>query len=149
MGSRTAVLQSEQLEELGDERALARTWLAIADVHCLRVDNKAWGEAATVALHYYRRSGWSPSVCFSSRAAAYYYGSTPVRTAIRGCLELLDDAGDDRHAVASVSLFAAGLHAMQRRFDEARRWLAPSSSVGCSPISHPVSGAKDSRMRAR
>ena len=125
----TASSAIPELEELGDERALARTWLAIADVHCLRVDNKAWGEAATVALHYYRRSGWSPSVCFSSRAAAYYYGSTPVRTAIRGCLELLDDAGDDRHAVASVSLFAAGLHAMQRRFDEARRLAAEAGAT--------------------
>jgi len=136
------------LEEMGDERALARTWLAVGDVHCMRVNNRAWGEAATTALRHYRRSGWSASVCFSSQAAALFYGRVPVPEAIRRCLELLDDAGDDRHAVASVSLFTAGLHAMQRRFAEARRLADQAGATFEASGARLTLAAAHSAMRA-
>jgi len=108
------------LEELGDARALGRTWYAVAEVHNMRLNNRARGEAAATALRYYRQAGFSPSLCLTGQAAALYYGPTPAANATRECRQLIVEATDDRQATASVLLFAAGLRAMQNEFEEAR-----------------------------
>ena len=98
----------------------AAIWLAVADVQNMRLNNRAWGEAAATAVRHYRRTGFSPSVGLSAQAAALYAGPTPVLEALRRCRRLVDEADGDRHATASVVLFAGGLHAMRREFAEAR-----------------------------
>jgi class 3 adenylate cyclase len=111
------------LEELEDDRALGRVWMLVGDAHSLRLDSTAWGEAAETAFVYYRRAGWSPALCLRVRAASLFHGPTPAADAIERCSELVDDAEGDRHAVASVRVFVAGLMAMQMRFDEAHAVL--------------------------
>jgi tetratricopeptide (TPR) repeat protein len=110
-------------EELGDDRALGRTWLAVADVHALRLNNRARAEAAATALRHYRRTGFSPSLCLTTQAAALYFGATPVGDALDRCAELLEEAAGDRFAAASVVMYAAGLRAMRGAFADARRGL--------------------------
>jgi tetratricopeptide (TPR) repeat protein len=111
------------LEELEDDRALGRVWMLVGDAHSLRLDSTAWGEAAETALVYYRRAGWSPALCLRVRAASLFHGPIPAPDAIERCSELVEDAAGDRHAVASVRVFVAGLMAMQARFDEAHAVL--------------------------
>jgi DNA-binding SARP family transcriptional activator len=109
------------LEEFGDDRALGRTWYAVAEVQNVRLNNRARGEAAGTALRHYRRAGFSPSVCLTGQAAALYYGPTPAPQATRRCQQLTEEAVDDRQATASVLLFVAGLRAMRNEFEEGRR----------------------------
>jgi tetratricopeptide (TPR) repeat protein len=107
------------LEELGDDRALGRTWYAIAFVrgglHCRYRQSS---EAAEQAAEHLRRSGWSIAPCLQELAAALYYGPTPVPAAIGRSQALLEEA--DRGGEAHVLAFRAGLEAMAGRFDEAR-----------------------------
>jgi DNA-binding SARP family transcriptional activator len=112
------------LEELGDDRALGRTWLAIADVRTLRLRFDQAGEAHATALRHYRRTGFSPAVCLTGQAAALQYGPMPVLDALRRCDELLEEAERDRQATANVQLFAAVLRAMQQEFETAREMAA-------------------------
>ena len=112
-------------EELGDERALGRTWLRVAYVRGgVLGDNKAREEAAEEALVHYRRSGWSPATCLGELASALYHGPTPVDQAIHRCNELMDEAVSDRAGEANIQAFAGGLHGMLGQFDEARRLVA-------------------------
>jgi DNA-binding SARP family transcriptional activator len=108
------------LEEFADDRALARAWLAVADAHSFELQIKAWGESAREALTYYRRSGFSSSVCLGIQAASLYYGPTPAPSAIRACRQLLDEVGDDLLGEATATMFLAGLQAMRREFESAR-----------------------------
>jgi DNA-binding SARP family transcriptional activator len=112
-------------EELGDERALGRTWLRVAYVRGgVLGDNKSRQEAAEEALVHYRRSGWSPATCLGELATALYYGPTRVPEALLRCDELREEAVSDLASEANLIVFAGGLEAMLGRFDEARRLVA-------------------------
>ncbi len=109
-------------EELGDDRALGRTWLRVAYVRGgVLGDNADRQDAAERALHHYRRSGWSPATCLGELASALYHGPTPAAEAIERCEELLDEALSDRASEANLVVFMGGLESMRGRFDEARQ----------------------------
>jgi class 3 adenylate cyclase len=117
-------------EELGDDRALGRTWVRVAYVRGgLQGDNKEREKAAERALVHYRRSGWSPATCLSELGLALYYGPTPVVEAIRRCEELLDEAASDRASEANLVVFTAGLQAMLGQFQEARQLVASARAT--------------------
>ncbi|HEV8602009.1 MAG TPA: BTAD domain-containing putative transcriptional regulator [Gaiellaceae bacterium] len=117
-------------EELGDDRALGRTWLRVAYVvGGVQGDNKARQDAAERALVHYRRSGWSPATCLGELGAALYFGPTPAAEAIRRCEELLEDAVSDRACEANLLVFMGGLEAMRGEFDQARELVAGARST--------------------
>jgi class 3 adenylate cyclase/tetratricopeptide (TPR) repeat protein len=53
-------------------------------------------------------------------AHAAVYGPTPVRQGVRRIKSLVESAGGDQHAVATMNLLLSQLYAMDREFDAAR-----------------------------
>ena len=116
-------------EELGDDRALGRTWRHVGYVHGgMECQNHAWEEAAERALVHYRRSGWSAAGCLAEIAAALYYGPAPVSEAIRRCDELLEEA-TDRAGRANVLVFKGGLEGLRGHFDAGRGLISEAATT--------------------
>jgi DNA-binding SARP family transcriptional activator len=115
-------------ERLGDDRALARAWFALATVHgSFHCRYQRSTEAAGRALGHFRRSGWPLAPCLQDLAAGLYYGPTPVLEAISRCQALLEEA--DRGGQAHILTFMAGLEAMGGRFDSARELTSMARSI--------------------
>ena len=116
-------------EELGDDRALGRTWRHIGYVRGgMQCRNRDWERAAEEALVHYRRAGWSAGGCLAELAAALYLGPTPVPDAIRRCDELLEEA-TDKAGRANVLVYKGGLEALAGQFDAGRSAIAEASST--------------------
>jgi tetratricopeptide (TPR) repeat protein len=113
------------LEESGDERALGRTWLDIAELQSgYRNCFAEAEEAARRALLHYRLAGWPFSACLGTIADAFAYGPTPVKDALAGCRELLAEA--DLNGRSTILPPVAVLTAMTGAFDSARELLRSS-----------------------
>jgi DNA-binding SARP family transcriptional activator/tetratricopeptide (TPR) repeat protein len=116
-------------EELGDDRALGRTWRQLGSVYgSFRGSMTGWQECVEHALVHYRRSGWSTSGCLQELATALFYGPTPVEIAIERCDELLVEP-TERAGMAHVEAFRAGLEALAGHFDDARLSLAKADTT--------------------
>jgi tetratricopeptide (TPR) repeat protein len=116
-------------EELGDDRALGRTWRHVGFIRGGMQGRLAdWQDAAERALTHYRRSGWSASGCLAELAAALFYGPTRVPEAEQRCEELLQEAAD-RAGRANVLAFMAGLKALGGSLDEARRLVGEAATT--------------------
>jgi tetratricopeptide (TPR) repeat protein len=116
-------------EELGDDRALGRTWRHVGYVRGgMECRNREWEQAAEKALVHYRRAGWSAAGCLAELAAALYLGPTPVPDAIRRCDELLEEA-TDRAGRANILVYKGGLEALAGHFDAGRSTIAEASST--------------------
>ena len=137
------------LEQLGDDRALGRTWYVLAFVYGgLHCQYERSAEAAERALEHFRRSTWPVAPCLQELAASLYYGPTSVPEAIRRCRALLEDA--DRGGEANVLALLAGLEGMAGRFDAARDLTSRARatyeelawpiylSTNCAPIAADV-----------
>jgi tetratricopeptide (TPR) repeat protein len=116
-------------EELGDDRALGRTWRHVGFIRGGMQGRLAdWQEAAERALTHYRRSGWSASGCLAELAAALFYGPTRVPEAEQRCEELLHEA-TDRAGRANVLAFMAGLKALGGGVEEGRRLVLEAATT--------------------
>jgi DNA-binding SARP family transcriptional activator len=115
-------------EELGDDRALGRTWRHVGYVRGFEGRLGDWQEAIERAVVHYRRSDWSASGCLAELASALLYGPTPVGEALERCEELLDEA-TDRAGRANVLAFMGGLEAIDGRFDLARLHVAEAARI--------------------
>jgi class 3 adenylate cyclase/tetratricopeptide (TPR) repeat protein len=116
-------------EQLGDDRALGRTWRHIGYARGSMEGRCAeWLEASERALVYYRRSGWSAAGCLGSIGAALYYGPTPVPEGVDRCEELLTET-TDRLGTANVLTFLGGLHALADRFEDGFAFLAEANTI--------------------
>ena len=116
-------------EELGDDRALGRTWRHVGYVRGgMECQNSEWEQAAEQALVYYRRAGWSAAGCLAELAAALYFGPTPVPEAIRRCDELLEEA-TDKAGQANVLVYKGGLEALTGQSEAGRSMIAEASSI--------------------
>ena len=116
-------------EELGDERALGRTWRNVGYIRGgIEGQIADWQEAVERALVHYRRSGWSPAGCLAELASALLSGPTPVSEALERCEELLDEA-TDRAGRANVLCFMGGLEALDGRVEEGRRRVGEAAST--------------------
>jgi tetratricopeptide (TPR) repeat protein len=116
-------------EELGDDRALGRTWRHVGYVRGgMECRNADWEEAAERALVHYRRSGWSAAGCLAELGAALFYGPTPVWDAMQRCDELLEEA-TDKAGQANILVYKGGLEALAERFDEGRSLLAEAAAI--------------------
>jgi DNA-binding SARP family transcriptional activator len=106
-------------EAHGDERALGRTWLDIAELRGPYHYRYAEGEkAARRALLHYRLAGWPASACLGAIGSALYMGPTPVSEALTACWELLAEADLNGRSIMLPSV--AMLTAMTGAFDRAR-----------------------------
>ena len=115
-------------EELGDERALGRTWRHVGYVRGVQGRIADWQEAEERALVHYRRSGWSASGCLAELAAALFYGPTPVVDGLKTCEQLLAEA-TDRAGQANVLVFMGGLQALDDRPDQARLTVEEAATI--------------------
>jgi DNA-binding SARP family transcriptional activator len=117
------------LEELGDERGLARAWRHVGYVRGSMQGRCAeWTDASERALTYYRRTGWSPAGCMLELAVALFYGPTPVPDGIARCEQLLGEA-TDRLSTAGVLAYLAGLHALGERYEDAFSLLDEADTI--------------------
>jgi DNA-binding SARP family transcriptional activator len=116
-------------EELGDDRALGRTWRHVGYVRgAMECRNADWEEAAERALVHYRRSGWSAAGCLAELAAALFFGPTPVSEAMDRCDELLEEA-TDKAGQANILVYRGGLEALAERYDEGRSMIAEAAAI--------------------
>jgi ATP/maltotriose-dependent transcriptional regulator MalT len=120
--SRVADDTIPELEQLGDDRGLAKAWWLKAELH---VNACRWGaraEALEKALEHAKRSGDAAEVgqITAALSQALYFGPTPVPKVIARCEEFLAESPENRALEASVTAVLAGLRAMEGDFDRAR-----------------------------
>jgi DNA-binding SARP family transcriptional activator len=115
-------------EELGDDRALGRTWRHVGYARSLDGKLGEWQVAVERALVHYRRSGWSASGCLGDLGSALFYGPTAVAEALERCDDLLGEA-TDRTGRASLLAFMGGLEGIDGRLDSARSRLTESATT--------------------
>ena len=156
------------LEEMGEERALAKAWRLKAVLHLMALRAGEMDAAAEEALEYARRSGDEPErhEILQSLALAIVLGATPVPMAIARAEKLLEQAKDDPGGKVFAIHALCLLNAMRGNFDEARRLVpwqevsartsvgAPCSRRGCrrwmgesscSLVSRPLRSARCGR----
>ncbi len=127
-----------------DDRGLFRAWRFTAYAEgAMSCRYAASSRAATRALRYGRRSGWSTAACLGDVAAALWYGPAPVPNAIARCRALMRDV--DLAGEANVLVPLAGLEALRGRFAEARAHVARAETIhaelGQIPFAHATGGA--------
>jgi len=121
----------EMLEQVGDERGLAKAWSVRAWFPWLQCNASAAEEAVLRALEYARRSGDERAEAYSLNLllGAGLFGPLPVREAIRRCDELLGEPPRQQRVKALAYRALAGLVAMEGRFDEARELLERDRAI--------------------
>jgi predicted ATPase len=119
------------LEELGEERALAKAWRLKAELHSFALLLGEVEAAGERALDYARRSGDEPErhEIQALLILAVLLGPTPVPIAIARTEALLEQAKDDPRVTAYASGVLGMLNAMSGNFDEARRLGATARGI--------------------
>jgi class 3 adenylate cyclase/tetratricopeptide (TPR) repeat protein len=110
------------LEELDDDRGLAKAWWLRSEADAIAARWAERAEALERALFHARRAGDTRTAATVTAllAQALECGPTPVPAAIRRCEELRHGARGERAVGAGIDCTLAALHAMEGRFDEAR-----------------------------
>jgi class 3 adenylate cyclase len=121
-----------ELEQLGDELALARAWWLKSSSYVISCRLRERAEALEEALVHARRarSGQDLVGTLSGLLAqALLHGPTPVDEAIPLVEQMAVDAGSDRGLAAAVNTNRAGLLAMTGSIEEARRVYADAAAT--------------------
>jgi class 3 adenylate cyclase/tetratricopeptide (TPR) repeat protein len=129
---RVAVEALPELEQLGDEVAMARAWwlMSSGDVLTGRMGSRT--RALEAALAHARRApnGLDLVGTISGLLAqALYYGTAPVADAIARIEQLAVEAGSNRAFHAALGTSLAGLKAMQGSIAEARGIYAEAATT--------------------
>jgi class 3 adenylate cyclase/tetratricopeptide (TPR) repeat protein len=122
---RTAEQAIGELEQLGDEAALAQGWSNIAAVHLMGLRGGPMADALERAIKHAQRAGnrgleveslvWLLRNC--------WFGPRPVDDGIRLCTEVLEERSGEPY-VESVAIQVLGLlHGMRGEFERARELL--------------------------
>jgi predicted ATPase/class 3 adenylate cyclase len=120
-----------ELEELGDDAALAHGWSMIAQVHLMESQGAAMAEASERALEYARRAGDRTleveSLMWLLRNA--WFGPRPVDEGIQLCTEVLEQTTGESY-LESVAIEVLGvLHAMRGEFETARELVDRARAI--------------------
>jgi class 3 adenylate cyclase/tetratricopeptide (TPR) repeat protein len=118
------------LEDLGDDRALAKAWRMVTQTRFWLGRNQSSLEASERALEFARRAGdrYEEVRVLRVRGMAFWSGPTPAAEAAQGCEEIL--AGAWTHEIAASALENLGaLRAMQGEVGEARRLIDRSRAI--------------------
>jgi class 3 adenylate cyclase/tetratricopeptide (TPR) repeat protein len=115
----------ELFEEIGDDRALAATWLVLQQVHWHRCEMAAFERAAERGVGHARRAGdrWGESQALSYLAAASFWGPTPAHEGIERCRRIEAEAAGDLKVSVFCRSALAGLLAIRGDFLAARKIL--------------------------
>jgi tetratricopeptide (TPR) repeat protein len=107
---------------VGDEAGQTFAWRMRTGVFGAAQRAADVAAAAAEVVEHARRSGNLRAEIRGSiaYATAAVYGPTPVEDAIRGSHDLIEHAAADQHALATINLLLAQLHAMRGEFDMAR-----------------------------
>ena len=107
-----------------DDRGAGYAWIVIGAVHGpIRLRWASCEDAASRALRYYERAGFSPAPCYSLLAAAAMYGPETVDAAIARCSELASSPACDRSAREHMRIMLARLEGMRGDVARAREHL--------------------------
>ena len=120
-----------ELDQIGDHEGLAKAWWLLSEAHLIAGQ---WGsriEALEEAIRHGRGAGddGQVGVLVVQYTQALYYGPTPVAEAIRACSAFLEESPRAPTFEAGLWTTLAGLHAMEGRFEEARRLYADSVAI--------------------
>ena len=127
----TAAQAIVELEQLGDDAALAHGWSAIAQVHLIEVQFGKMAEASERAVEHARRAGDRTleveSLVWLLRNS--WFGPRPIDDGIRLCTEVLERATGESY-LESVAIQVLGvLHAMRGEFEPARELLDRARAI--------------------
>jgi predicted ATPase/class 3 adenylate cyclase len=114
-----------ELEAMGDDLGVAKTWRRLADVHWM---TSRWGEqerALERALVYAEQAGDARETesILMRLAMALYWGSTPAPEAIKRAEQALARTQGNPAVESTFLVSLAGLKAMSDHFEEARALL--------------------------
>jgi predicted ATPase/DNA-binding SARP family transcriptional activator/class 3 adenylate cyclase len=111
------------LEQVGDHDGLALCWTLLARVSGVQGQSAALAKAAERGLEHARKAGHAARErqCLELIIIALQHGPTPVPEALRRCEEIAQHAAGHHRLEAYALRALALLHAMQGRFDNARR----------------------------
>jgi class 3 adenylate cyclase/tetratricopeptide (TPR) repeat protein len=120
-----------ELEEVGDDRGLARAWWLASEVHTTAC---RWGSRAAAlerALEYAGRTEdkQQQATLIGQLAMTLVWGPTPVGEAISRCVDFYAHAIGDSALEASCLSALAMLHAMRGEIDEARDQYAQARAI--------------------
>jgi class 3 adenylate cyclase/tetratricopeptide (TPR) repeat protein len=127
--------QAEQaitvFERLHDDRALARAWRMVGELHGLRGDMAACLEAHEQALDHARKGGDDRQVAWSLGwiGTAMFYGATPVGPGMTRIEGFLETSGREPAVEASILAELAGFRALLGRFEEARALITRGKAI--------------------
>ena len=119
------------LTELDDDAAVARALFARSNAYLMASRYDLMEQPLEQALVHARRAGdrrTEEEIIFWLMALRAF-GSTPVAAAIERCERVLAEAPGNLHVEESAMNFLGLLHAMQGRFDEARRCRSRSTEL--------------------
>jgi class 3 adenylate cyclase/tetratricopeptide (TPR) repeat protein len=121
-----------ELEQLGDELALARAWWLKSSSYVISCRLHKRAEALEEALAHARRARTRQDLVGTLSgllAQALLHGPTPVEEAIPIVEQMAVDAGRDRAVAAAIDTNLAGLLAMTGSIEEARRVYANAAAT--------------------
>jgi class 3 adenylate cyclase/tetratricopeptide (TPR) repeat protein len=118
------------LEELGNDRCLARAWRLLAEVHHLSGQLRAAEENLDRALEHARRARdrTEETAGLNLLVDVVAFGPTPVVDAKRRVTEVLEDPEDlmlEARALRALGI----LLAMERRFEDARKLIGDAKAI--------------------
>ena len=116
------------LDQANDFGGLATAWRLLMLIYGTSGN---YDDAADAAMHVVEFATRAEDARLASKGAINYafaalHGPTPVSVALSSCTSLLVQVEGDRKAEAVILGVLAVLHAMEGRFDEARRLIAQS-----------------------
>ncbi len=124
--SEEALAEVEQilslLEELGDDRGMARAYRLVADLQWTRSRYAAVDDALERAIEHARRAGavWEEAESMAQYTGSGVYGPAPVAEVARRCERVLASSRAGGAIEARALRALASVRAMEGRFDEAR-----------------------------
>jgi tetratricopeptide (TPR) repeat protein len=118
------------LEAAGDDRALGRAWLNVANVrggfYC---QYEAMEQAAMRAVEHYSRAGWSPSTALGSVGCALFFGPRQVSSAIEELEQMRARFEGDRAAEANAFVWLGALEAMRGEIETGRALVRAAKEI--------------------
>ncbi len=122
---RTAKSSIEELEELGDEAALAHSWAMIAHVRLMELNGGAMAEALERSIEYAQRAGDRRREIDSLvwLLNTYWFGPRPIDEGIELAERLLEDTDTEPGLEAAAVRVLGCLYGLRGEFDRSREFL--------------------------
>ena len=119
------------LEDIGDDRGLAKAWQLVATEHWVQCHAAPAEAAWHRALEHAQRADdpFTVSESFGGLAAAAFWGSTPVEQGIQRCEDIDSRAHGDRQTKAVTTAVRSRFEALQGGFERARELASEAAAI--------------------